>query len=64
VDILRASDVSVDMGNQNLRLAEGELSLESPCAGPRTFSLVVARDQIISAKCEGIVTARLESHSG
>jgi hypothetical protein len=34
LDILRAYDASVDIGPQKLRLAEEEVSLRSPRAGP------------------------------
>jgi hypothetical protein len=64
LDILRAYNASVDIGLQTLRLAEEEVSLWSPGAGPRPSSLVVAKDQVIPALCEGIVMARLESPLG
>jgi hypothetical protein len=34
LDILRADDAFVDIGRQTLRLAEEEVSLRSPGAGP------------------------------
>jgi hypothetical protein len=40
---------------------EEEVSLWNPERGQRPSSLVVAKDQIMSAQCEGIVMARLES---
>jgi hypothetical protein len=64
LDILRAYNASVDIGRHTLRLAEEEVSLWSPGAGPRPSSLVVAKDQVIPALCEGIVMARLQSHLG
>jgi hypothetical protein len=64
LDTLRAYNASVDKGRQTLRLAEEELSLWSPGAGPRPSILVVAKDQVIPAQCEGIVMARLQSHLG
>jgi hypothetical protein len=60
LDILRSYDASVDLGRQTL-LAEEEVSLWSPGAGPRPSSLVVAKNQVIPAQCEGILMARLES---
>jgi hypothetical protein len=57
LDILRAYDASVDIGRQNLRLA----AEEEPRAGPRPSSLVVAKDHVKPAQCEGIVMARMES---
>jgi hypothetical protein len=61
LDILRAYNASVDIGRQTLRLAEEEISLWSPGAGPRPSSLVVAKDQVIPAQCEKIVMARMEN---
>jgi hypothetical protein len=59
--VLRAYDASVDIGRQTLRLAEEEISLWGPGAGSRPSNLVVAKDQVIPAQCEGIVLAKLES---
>jgi hypothetical protein len=64
LDILRAYDASVDIRRQTLRLAEEEVSLWSPGAGPHTSSLVVAKDQVIPAQCEGVVMARMENLLG
>jgi hypothetical protein len=64
LDILRAYNASVDLGRQTLRRAEGEVALWSPGAGPRPSSLVVAKDQVIPAKCEGILMATWESPLG
>jgi hypothetical protein len=64
MDILRAYDATVDTGRQTLSLAEEEVSLWSPGEGPRPSGLVVAKDQVISAQCEGIMMARLESPLG
>jgi hypothetical protein len=64
LDILRAYNASVDIGRQTLRLAEEVVSLWSPGAGPQPSSLVVAKDQVIPAQCEGRVMARLQSHLG
>jgi hypothetical protein len=61
LDILHAYDASVELGRQTLRLAEEEISLWDPGAGPHPSSLVVAKDQVIPAKCEGTLMARLES---
>jgi hypothetical protein len=52
------------LGRQTLRLEEEEVSLWSPWARPRPSSLVVAKDQVIPAQCEGVVMARLESSLG
>jgi hypothetical protein len=64
LDILRAYDASVDIGRQKLRLAEEEVSLWSPGEGTCPSSLVVAKDHMIPAQCEGIVMARMESPLG
>jgi hypothetical protein len=56
LDILRAYDAAVDLGHQTLRLAEEVIITQ-----PRPSSLVVTKDQVIPAQCEGIVMARLES---
>jgi hypothetical protein len=55
LDILRAYDATVDIGRQTLRLSEEEVSLWSSGARLRPSSLVVAKEQVISAKCEGIL---------
>ncbi|XP_023716570.1 uncharacterized protein LOC111869344 [Cryptotermes secundus] len=62
--ILRAYDASVDIGRQTQRLAEEELSLWSPGAGPRPSSLVDAKDNVNPAQSEGIVMAKMENHLG
>jgi hypothetical protein len=59
LDILCTYDASVDLGRQTPHLAEEELSLWNQGAGPHPSSLVVAKDQVIPAKCEGILMARL-----
>jgi hypothetical protein len=61
LDILHAHDATVDIGRRTLRLAEEEVSLWSPGDGPCPSSLVMAKDQIIPAQCEGIVMAKLDS---
>jgi hypothetical protein len=64
LDILRAYVASVAIGRQKLRLAEEEVSLWSPGAGPRPSSFVVAKDHVIPAQSEGIVMTRMENHLG
>jgi hypothetical protein len=61
--ILHAYDASVVLRREMHRLAEEELSLWSPGAEPRPSSLAVAKDQVIPAKCEGILMVRLERTS-
>jgi hypothetical protein len=63
IHTLRAYDASVDIGCQTVRLAEEEVSVWSPGAGPRPSGMVVAKDQVIPARCEGIIIARLEISS-
>jgi hypothetical protein len=62
--MLRAYDASVDIGLQTLRLAEEEVSLQSPGMGPRPSGLLVAKDQVIPVQCKGTMMARLESPLG
>jgi hypothetical protein len=64
VDILRAYDAYVDIRRQMLRLAEEEVSLWSPGVGFHPSSLLVAKDHVIPAQCEGIVMARMENPLG
>jgi hypothetical protein len=64
LDILSAYNASLDIGRQTLQLVEEEISLWSPEAGPRPSSLVVVKDHVIPAQCEGIVMARLENPFG
>jgi hypothetical protein len=61
LDILRAYDAVVDIERQTLQLADEEVSLWSPRAGPRPSSLVVANDHVIPAQSEGIVMARMQN---
>jgi hypothetical protein len=64
LDIQRPYDLSVNLGLQTLRLAEEEVSLWSPGAGPWPSRLVVANDLVISAHFEGVVMDRSESPLG
>jgi hypothetical protein len=64
LEILRPYNASVNIGRQTLRLAEEEISLWSPAAGTRPSNLVMAKDLVIHAQCEGIVMARLQRHLG
>jgi hypothetical protein len=61
LDILHAYDASVDIGRQSLCMAEEEVSLWSPGAGPRPSSLVVAKEQVITAQCIGTTSEEIES---
>jgi hypothetical protein len=64
LDILRACNASLDIGRQTLQLAEEEISLWSPGAGPHPSGMIVVKDHVIPALCEGIVMARLENPLG
>jgi hypothetical protein len=64
LDILRAYKASLNIGRQTLRLAEEEIPLWSPGAGPRASSLLVVKDHVKQAQCEGIVMARFENLFG
>jgi hypothetical protein len=64
LDILLAYDASVDKGRQTLHLADEEVLLWNPGAGPRPSSLIVAEDNVIPAQCKGIVMARMEKPLG
>jgi hypothetical protein len=61
LDILRTYDASVYIGRHNLCLAEEVVSLWSPEAATRPSRLVVAKDHVKPAECEGIMMARTES---
>jgi hypothetical protein len=63
MDILHTYDISVDIGRQMLRLAEEDLSLWSPGAETRPFSLVMANDYVIPAQCKGVVMGELRRPS-
>jgi hypothetical protein len=64
LDILRAYDASVDIGRQTLLLAEEEIPLWSPGVEPRPSSLVVAKEQVITAQCIGTTSEETESRAG
>jgi hypothetical protein len=61
LDILREYDASLDIGRQKLCLDEEEVILWSPGAVTRPSKLVVPKEHVIPAQCEGIVMARTES---
>jgi hypothetical protein len=64
LDIQHTYHASVDIGRQTLRLVEEGLSLWSPRAGPQPSTIVVPKDYVIPAPCDGIVTDRLETPLG
>jgi hypothetical protein len=61
LDKLGAYASSVNIGREKLHLAEEELSLCSPGAGPRTSRIVVAKEHLIPTQCKGIVIAKMKS---
>jgi hypothetical protein len=61
LDKLRTYRASMDLGRQTLLLAEQEVLLWGPGAGPRPSSLVVASDQVVSAQYEGVLMARFQA---
>jgi hypothetical protein len=64
LDILHAYDASVDLRRQMLRLGDEEVSLWSPQMDPQPSRLIVADDLLITAQCERVVVAQLESPLG
>jgi hypothetical protein len=57
LEILSVYDASMDLERQMLHLAEEEILLWSPGAGPQPSSLVVDNNQMIPAQCKGVVMA-------
>jgi hypothetical protein len=57
LEILNTYDAYIDLGRQILHLAEEEVSLCSPRAGPLPSSLVVTSDHMIPAQCMVVVMA-------
>jgi hypothetical protein len=64
LDVLRAYDVSVDLGRQMLRLRVEKVSLWSTQLEPQPSRLVVGDDQVIPAQCKRVMMAQLESLLG
>jgi hypothetical protein len=61
LEILRAYDASVYIGREKLCLAEEEVSNWSSEAATCPSRLVMAKEDVIPAACEGIVMDRTES---
>jgi hypothetical protein len=61
LDVLRAYNVSVDVGCHLLRLGQEEVTLWRPGAQPKSSRLSLDGDEVIPARCERVVMARLEA---
>jgi hypothetical protein len=61
LDVLRAYDASVDLGRHVLRLGREEVTLWSTGTRPRSSRLSLISDEVIPARCERVVAARLET---
>ena len=64
LDVLRAYDASVDLGRHLLRLGQEEVTLWRPGAQPKSARLSLVGDEVIPARCERVVVARLEAPLG
>ena len=63
LDVLRAYDAPMDLGHL-LRLGQEEVTLWKPGAQPKSARLSLAGDELILARCERVVMARLEAPVG
>jgi hypothetical protein len=59
LDVLRAYDASVDLGRHLLRLGREEVTLWRPGAQVKSSRLSLVCDEVIPARCERVVMARL-----
>jgi hypothetical protein len=64
LDVLRAYNVSVDVGCHLLRLGQEEVTLWRPGAQPKSSRLSLVGDEVIPARCERVVMARLQAPLG
>ena len=64
LDVLRAYDASVDLGRNLLRLGQEGVSLWRPGAQPKSTRLCLVGDEVILARCERVVMAKLEAPLG
>jgi len=64
LDVLRAYDASVDLRRHLLRLGQEEVTLWRPGAQPKSARLSLVGDEVIPARCETVVMARLEAPLG
>ena len=61
LDVLRAYDAFVDLGRHLLRLGQEEVTLWEPDAQPKSIRITLASEEVIPARCERVVMARLEA---
>jgi predicted aspartyl protease len=59
LDVLRAYDASVDLGRHLLRLGQEEVTLWRPGVQPKSARLCLVGDEVIPARCERVIMARL-----
>jgi hypothetical protein len=64
LDVLRVYDASVDLGRHVLLLGQEEVTLLRPGAQPKSARLSMVGDEVIPARCERVVMARLETPLG
>jgi hypothetical protein len=64
LDVLRAYVASVDLGRHLLQLGQEEVTLWRPGAQPKSARLCLVGDEVIPARCERVVMARLEAPLG
>jgi hypothetical protein len=64
LDVLRAYNASVDVGRHLLRLGQEEITLWRPGAQPNSSRLSLVGAEVIPARYERVVMARLEATLG
>jgi hypothetical protein len=64
LDVLRAYNVSVDVGRHLLRIGQEVVTLWRPGAQPKSSWLSLVSDKVIPTRCERVVMARLEAPLG
>jgi hypothetical protein len=64
LDVLLAYDTSVELGRHLLRLGQEELTLWNSGARPTSSRHSLVSDEVVPARCEWVVMARLEAHLG
>ena len=64
LDVLQAYDASVDLGRHLLRLGQEEVTLWRSGTQPKSARLSLVGDEVIPARCERVVTPRLEAPLG
>jgi hypothetical protein len=61
LDILRAYEASLDVDSYVLRMGRKEFALWSPGSSPKSSRLNLLSDKVIPARCERVVTARVDA---